>query len=150
MSKIRQVSNCEVILLFLNYRLTSTSMILLNVGDFGGYSIESESWDTVFLSDLPKTLRNDRELHSVPINVNLISSLREAQVSTESPSEMPSATVSGSHIPSNEECGIRDVWAHNLEEEFRTIRQVKQPFIITLCHKCTKLTVVILIEHFVN
>ncbi|XP_046394509.1 CCR4-NOT transcription complex subunit 7 [Ischnura elegans] len=31
-------------------------------------------------------------------------------------------------IPSNEECGIRDVWAHNLEEEFRTIRQVVQKY----------------------
>lgn len=38
--------------------------------------------------------------------------------------EMPSATTSASHIPSNEDCGIRDVWGHNLEEEFRTIRQV--------------------------
>lgn len=39
---------------------------------------------------------------------------------------MPS--VSGgsgvSSIPSNEECGIKDVWKHNLEEEFRNIRQV--------------------------
>lgn len=31
-------------------------------------------------------------------------------------------------IPSNEECGIRDVWGHNLEEEFRTIRQVVQKY----------------------
>lgn len=99
-------------------------MILLNVGDFGGYSIENESWDTIFISDLSKTLQNEEDSNSVPINVNLVSSLREAQVSTESPSDMPSATVSGSHIPSNEECGIRDVWAHNLEEEFRAIRQV--------------------------
>lgn len=124
MSKSIDRLNIEVILLFINYRLTSTSMILLNVGDFGGYSIESDSWDTVFLSDSLKTYRNERELNSGPINVNLISGLREVQVSTESPSDMPSATVSGSHIPSNEECGIRDVWAHNLEEEFRTIRQV--------------------------
>lgn len=27
-------------------------------------------------------------------------------------------------IPSNEECGIRDVWAHNLKDEFRVIRSV--------------------------
>ena len=26
--------------------------------------------------------------------------------------------------PTNEECGIREVWAHNLEEEFGTICQV--------------------------
>lgn len=31
-------------------------------------------------------------------------------------------------MPSNEECGIRDVWGHNLEEEFRTIRQVVQQY----------------------
>lgn len=46
---------------------------------------------------------------------------------------MPSA-ISGGHsshsgnIPSNEECGIRDVWKHNLEEEFRTIRKVVQKY----------------------
>lgn len=34
----------------------------------------------------------------------------------------------GGNMPSNEECGIRDVWAHNLEEEFRTIRQVVQQY----------------------
>ncbi|XP_068143321.1 CCR4-NOT transcription complex subunit 7 isoform X2 [Drosophila tropicalis] len=46
--------------------------------------------------------------------------------------QMPSA-ISGAahgqvHIPSNEECGIRDVWKHNLEEEFRTIRKVVQKY----------------------
>lgn len=48
---------------------------------------------------------------------------------------MPTATGgSGSshgghtNIPSNEECGIRDVWRHNLEEEFKTIRQVVQKY----------------------
>ncbi|KAG4069022.1 hypothetical protein HA402_008333 [Bradysia odoriphaga] len=47
---------------------------------------------------------------------------------------MPSA-IGGGHashsnntIPSNEECGICDVWKHNLEEEFRTIRQVVQNY----------------------
>lgn len=38
--------------------------------------------------------------------------------------EMPSATNSSLQLPNNEDCGIRDVWAHNLEDEFRTIRQV--------------------------
>lgn len=28
----------------------------------------------------------------------------------------------------NEECGIRDVWHHNLEEEFRNIRQIVQTY----------------------
>lgn len=31
-------------------------------------------------------------------------------------------------MPSNEECGIRDVWGHNLEEEFRAIREVVQQY----------------------
>ena len=35
---------------------------------------------------------------------------------------MGSAT--GGIHPSNEECGIREVWAHNMEEEFKTICQV--------------------------
>lgn len=50
-------------------------------------------------------------------------------------SAMPTATGSSSsshsghtNIPSNEECGIRDVWGHNLEEEFRTIRQIVQKY----------------------
>lgn len=28
----------------------------------------------------------------------------------------------------NEECGICDVWAHNLDKEFRTIRQIVQKY----------------------
>ncbi|KAF7274169.1 hypothetical protein GWI33_013142 [Rhynchophorus ferrugineus] len=40
---------------------------------------------------------------------------------------MPTATV-GLQLPNNEDCGIRDVWAHNLEDEFRTIRQVVQKY----------------------
>lgn len=47
-------------------------------------------------------------------------------------STMPSAGNSTSatpaNIPSNEECGIRDVWAHNLDEEFKTIRQIVQKY----------------------
>lgn len=35
---------------------------------------------------------------------------------------MPTSTGT-SHL-SNEECGIREVWAHNLEDEFRHIRQI--------------------------
>lgn len=45
---------------------------------------------------------------------------------------MPPAAVGGNGAtslgPSNEECGIRDVWRYNLEEEFRTIRQVVQKY----------------------
>lgn len=44
---------------------------------------------------------------------------------------MPSA-ISGGHggtvAASNEDCGIRDVWKHNLEEEFRIIRQIVQKY----------------------
>lgn len=36
--------------------------------------------------------------------------------------------ATGGNIPNNEECGIRDVWRHNLEEEFRTIRQIVQKY----------------------
>ncbi|XP_055597047.1 CCR4-NOT transcription complex subunit 7 [Uranotaenia lowii] len=32
------------------------------------------------------------------------------------------------HAQSNEDCGIRDVWRHNLEEEFRTIRHIVQKY----------------------
>lgn len=37
-------------------------------------------------------------------------------------------TTGGGNIPNNEDCGIRDVWKHNLEEEFRTIRQIVQKY----------------------
>lgn len=45
-------------------------------------------------------------------------------INTDSGTNMPAATLGSTQHPSNEECGIRDVWAHNLEDEFRTIRQV--------------------------
>lgn len=43
---------------------------------------------------------------------------------TERGTDMPAATLSSTQHPNNEDCGIRDVWAHNLEDEFKTIRQV--------------------------
>lgn len=52
-------------------------------------------------------------------------------VNTEKNDNMPAATLGSSQHPNNEECGIRDVWAHNLEDEFRTIRQVSS--ILRLC-----------------
>ena len=33
-----------------------------------------------------------------------------------------------SNIQTNEECGIRDVWRHNLDEEFRTIRHIVRKY----------------------
>lgn len=47
-------------------------------------------------------------------------------IKTEIGGDMPAATLGSIQHPNNEDCGIRDVWAHNLEDEFRTIRQVTQ------------------------
>lgn len=44
------------------------------------------------------------------------------------PSAGNSTSATPANIPSNEECGIRDVWAHNLDEEFKTIRQIVQKY----------------------
>jgi len=41
---------------------------------------------------------------------------------------MPSSAGTNNHIPNNEECGIREVWCANLEEEFRRMRQVAQKY----------------------
>uniref|UniRef100_A0A0A9XNI8 poly(A)-specific ribonuclease n=3 Tax=Lygus hesperus TaxID=30085 RepID=A0A0A9XNI8_LYGHE len=41
---------------------------------------------------------------------------------------MPTATGHSGSIPSNEECGIRDVWAHNLKEEFKVIRKLVRKY----------------------
>lgn len=45
---------------------------------------------------------------------------------------MPVSTNSSNNaLKTNEECGIRDVWAHNLEDEFKTIRRIihKYPYV---------------------
>jgi len=43
--------------------------------------------------------------------------------------ETETDTTDGPHpIPNNEECGIREVWANNLEEEFVTIRALCQKY----------------------
>lgn len=39
---------------------------------------------------------------------------------------MPTST--GNMHQTNEDCGIREVWAHNLEDEFRHIRQIVQAY----------------------
>ncbi|KAJ8973111.1 hypothetical protein NQ317_014450 [Molorchus minor] len=49
-------------------------------------------------------------------------------INTEIGGDMPAATIGSIQHPNNEDCGIRDVWAHNLEEEFRTIRQIVQKY----------------------
>jgi len=50
------------------------------------------------------------------------------------------AMALSSNIPSNEECGIRDVWAYNLDEEFKTIRQVVQTYhwIAMVCYSSSR------------
>lgn len=120
------MSYFEVISFYSLRSVTPISMILLNSGTFGGCTSTNEPWDTLHVNTIQKYYFQSEETTFLS-NVNLLNNnLRELQdvISTDSPVDMPSATASGSHIPSNEDCGIRDVWAHNLEEEFRTIRQV--------------------------
>lgn len=71
-------------------------------------------------------------------------------------SEMPAATLGNAQHPNNEDCGIRDVWAHNLEDEFRTIRQVNNTYYISqnvstftmLCtHKVNNITLMLNMAH---
>lgn len=105
-------------------------MKLLTEIDVGGHTItktDNSNWK-LNLTINSKELGGSGDTGQCT-NVSWANHLLETLVrnSTGSPkalSEMPSATSSGSHIPSNEDCGIRDVWCHNLEEEFRTIRQV--------------------------
>lgn len=37
-------------------------------------------------------------------------------------------TSGGQRPMSNEECGIREVWSHNMEEEFHHIRRIVQQY----------------------
>ncbi len=43
----------------------------------------------------------------------------------------PNGHLAVTYVPSNEDVGIREVWSHNLEEEFKSICQVvmKYPFV---------------------
>lgn len=45
-------------------------------------------------------------------------------VGSGNPGSMGGMHANSANMMNNEECGIRDVWRHNMEEEFRTIRQV--------------------------
>lgn len=79
--------------------------------------VEENRWkptDSIFLShswEEPQT------------NVIWVQNPLQQLINSENGSEMPTATIGSTH-PNNEECGIRDVWAHNLEDEFKAIRQV--------------------------
>lgn len=79
-------------------------------------------------TDLRLTLRHSRKTESgqgsPSTNVIWVHNPLAQLINTDSGTDMPAATLGSSQHPSNEECGIRDVWAHNLEDEFRTIRQV--------------------------
>lgn len=80
------------------------------------------------ISHLKLGLNKHKHIHTYTLKyVYITSSLTHNQYFSQT---MPSA-ISGAphaHIPSNEECGIRDVWKQNLEEEFRTIRKVVQKY----------------------
>lgn len=66
---------------------------------------------------------------SVPVGVgNNASGAVSGTGSGGSTTHSTSSNAGGGNIPNNEECGIRDVWRHNLEEEFRTIRQIVQKY----------------------
>lgn len=40
----------------------------------------------------------------------------------------PGSNSVNSHLNNNEACGIRDVWANNMEDEFKIIRQIVQKY----------------------
>ncbi|KAK9875571.1 hypothetical protein WA026_009376 [Henosepilachna vigintioctopunctata] len=61
-------------------------------------------------------------------NVIWVQNPLQQLINTEKGSEMPTATLGSGLHPNNEECGIRDVWAHNLEDEFKAIRQAIQKY----------------------
>lgn len=84
----------------------------------------------------PKFLTESEFIQATNFNSDLlyIEKCTVAEKGSEVSDAMPSA-IGGGHsshsntiIPNNEECGIRDVWKHNLEEEFRTIRQIVQKY----------------------
>lgn len=99
------------------YRPTFASMRLLNTDVVG---VESE--------DKEESLKKSGSLlvksSSTGTNVIWVQNPLAQLINTDSGKDMPAATIGSSTHPNNEECGIRDVWAHNLEDEFRTIRQV--------------------------
>lgn len=97
-------------------------MRLLNT-DVIGVDLEDKEENTKKSFILP-TKPNSAENNS-RTNVIWVQNPLAQLINTDSGTDMPAATIGSVQHPSNEECGIRDVWAHNLEDEFRTIRQVR-------------------------
>lgn len=80
---------------------------------------------TIFsLFQLLALLGSQTNANSSDVNVNWLLD----RLGSTMPSAGNSTSATPASIPSNEECGIRDVWAHNLDEEFKTIRQIVQKY----------------------
>lgn len=77
-----------------------------------------------FLQQLFALLGGQTNPASSDVNVNWLLD----RLGSTMPSAGNSTSATPANIPSNEECGIRDVWAHNLDEEFKTIRQIVQKY----------------------
>lgn len=104
------------------YRHKIASMRLLNDND-SGVQVNTKEEDHLWsISEvIYKTSGGADTSHT---NVIWVQNPWTQLTNTERSTDMPAATIGSSQHPNNEECGIRDVWAHNLEDEFRTIRQV--------------------------
>lgn len=107
---------------FAIYRQKITSMKILNGADTGLHLHAKE--DKILSKTGEFSFKLEGGGGDTHTNVIWVQSPLTQLINTETCSDMPAATIGSSQHPSNEECGIRDVWAHNLEEEFRTIRQV--------------------------
>lgn len=104
-----------------SYRHKIASMKLLNDNDIGVQVNTKEDQLWSISEVIHKTSGRGETSHT---NVIWVQNPWTQLTNTERGTDMPAATISSSQHPNNEECGIRDVWAHNLEDEFRTIRQV--------------------------
>lgn len=86
---------------------------------------ESNEWEaTEAQKKLLALLGSQTNANSSDVNVNWLLD----RLGSTMPSAGNSTSATPANIPSNEECGIRDVWAHNLDEEFKTIRQIVQKY----------------------
>lgn len=111
-------------------RPTSASMRLLNVDVVG-----AESKDKEETQQIPNDYKTKHESGTGGTNVIWVQNPLAQLINTDGGTDMPAATLGSSQHPNNEECGIRDVWAHNLEDEFRTIRQVFSDVFTIVIHR---------------
>lgn len=57
---------------------------------------------------------------------------------------MPAASFGSiSQLPANGDCGIKDVWNHNLHEEFQIIRQV-----LTFVYLLSKIKLIFILTNY--